>query len=177
MSDTMTIPASLGEKFNAWLDKLTKGEGQQVDPTQTDAYKALQTELGNHKTELDNMKAQQLKASRVEKYTAEVKETKATQDGAGDMLAGMTDEQAKWVITQLSALSAQIDEAALLGRKGRQTQNTGLDSNPVTAFDAAVNAKVIEKSVPYLAAYELVKAEKPDLFNAYVEAQSTKGKE
>lgn len=172
MSDgTMTVPASWVERFDAWLDRLARNENQSggQSPNVPDDYAALQAkaaEVDLLASRIATMEAEQAKRARLDRFSAEVGKTKAAKDGAAEHLASMTDEQAEWVLRQFTALSAQIDESALLGERGAAGGGPVVN-DPAHALNAAVTAKMSEKGLPWLAAFEVVKVEQPDLFAAY----------
>ena len=110
------------------------------------------------------MEAEAKQKARVEKFSAAIAETKAKSELA-QTLAGLDDEPAEAILQEFKALSAQIDEGALLGEKG--TTGKGLPADPVAAFDSAVKAKVAEAKISYNEAVKLVQAEQPELAKAY----------
>ena len=102
----------------------------------------------------------QLRAAQVEKFEAELKETKADPTLA-ELLAGVPQETAEAVMKQFRALSEQIDASAILKEKGSEG---GEVEDPKAAFNAIVLSKSAEAKISYNAAFEVVKAEQPDLF-------------
>lgn len=83
------------------------------------------------------------------------------------MLAGMTEEQRAWCLRNFKALSKQIVEAGLIGEHG--SEGRGTDANPTAAFDAAVHARMKEKAIGYVEAYNILKVEQADLFKSAFE--------
>lgn len=163
--ETVTIPTSMWDKFMAWVGREDK------PPTNTppDDYSAVREKAAKVDTleaEIATMKAEQAKQARLSRFAAEVGKTKVAQPGMAELLAGMTDEQAAAVLQQFNALSAQIDESALLGEKG-VTGGGPVVNDPAQALNAAVQAKMKEAKVDYNAALAIVATEQPDLFRAY----------
>lgn len=180
MSETVTMPASLWEKFIGGWKKDAPLE--QADPTpvtplpaiEAEKYTALKAEADKYKAEIESMKAQAAIAERVSKFTAEVAKTKAVPAGLPELLAELPDEKAELVLTQFRALSAQIDESKLtrnIGATGTETSATAAD-----ALHAVVTAKSAELKISYNDALEVVKTQTPDLYSAYVTELSRKGK-
>ena len=178
--ETVAVPKDLWEIFKGMFNTKpteppAKQEPPKTDSAMTEKFTALQSELDTYKTQVETMKAEQDKTARVEKYTVEVGKTKAA--GAGEMgalLAGLPDEQAEKVLTQFRALSAQIDDIALLAKKGGVVVNTGIASDPKAALNIAVQTKMAKEKLGYNEAYAIVVAEKPELLEAYLNAPQEK---
>lgn len=139
------------ERFMAWVESRKPAE-QPAPVVPADELTAAITQRDELKAKLEALEAQQQHAARVEKFAADLATTKA--EAKPEILASMTDEQAAWVVTQFKALSAQINESALLGEKG--SEGDGLPSDPKAALDAAARAIMAEKKVDYSAALRLV---------------------
>jgi phage I-like protein len=154
------------EWFEAKIE--TPEPAPEPDPepvVEVDAFEAVQKERDEYKAKLDQMEAETKQAERIEKYQAAIAETKAN-DELAEMLAGLEDKTADRIMQEFKALSAQIEDAALLDEKG--TSGDGLDEDPAAAFDAAVKAKAEEAKVSYNQAIELVTKETPELAKAYL---------
>ena len=158
------------EKFQAWFeDKFETPEpAPEPDPepaVEVEAYEAVQKERDEYKAEIDRMNAEAEQKAKVDKYTAAIAETKANSELA-ETLAALPEEVADRFVQEFKALSAQIDESALLDEKG--TTGDGLPDNPRLAFDAAVKAKAEEQNISYNEAVQVVTKESPELANAYL---------
>jgi len=167
MTENVTVPAKLWDKFMAWFDTNSTPEPKpepKPDPApviDVDKFEALTAENKELKEKFEAQRLEAELSGRVEKYAAQIAETKATTDGAGEMLASMNDDQAVWVLTQFKALSEQIDESALTGEVG--SIGDAPPDNPKDKLDAAITAKMEEAKVDYNEAYRLVYAEQADL--------------
>ena len=168
MSEMMSVPAPLYERFTAWIDQTLKRGEAPPPPAVPDDYAAVKAKAEQVDTlsaRIATMEAEAAKQAKLSHFAAEVGKTKAVKTGAAEMLAAMSDEQSEWVLQQFAALSAQINESALLGEVGVPGNEP---ADPKAAFNAAVLAKASEKGVDYNAAMDMVKAEKPELFAAYL---------
>jgi hypothetical protein len=156
------------DKFTAWLERQPADETAPVDE-----FAAVQAERDNLKIELEAIQAAKAKA---EKYTAIKAEFDTDQFGAAfaeyatdtdaiEVLADMTDEQREWVIKELRAKSAQINEGALLEEVGADVEGVS-DGEPTAQLDAAVKKIMKEENVNYGAALEIAKTKHADLFSA-----------
>jgi len=170
LMETVSVPK---DWFTAVLEKIgVKPEAPKetipIDPTTTEQYKAVVADAEKYKMELERFQSEGVKTARIDKFSAELKaSTKVAEGNIAEVLASLSDEQATVIMTQFKALSAQIDESALLKNTGKQKLNDGSDANPVALYDAAVKSKMVEAKVSYNAAAELVNGEKPELFAAY----------
>jgi hypothetical protein len=179
MPDEMySVPKSLWDKFFSWFDRVsTVSEPvtsalETLDITLTEEYKAAIQERDQAKAELEKLQAEQVKK---DQFTALVSELQgerfgsvyvslATAEEAAGMLSGMTQDQREWVMRNFSALVAQVNESQLTGEIG--STGAGADPDPMKALNAAIEAKMAEKSVRYPDAYAMVRAEQPELFKA-----------
>jgi hypothetical protein len=160
MEETIQMPKSFWDKFVAPLF-VVKPEIQTVEKEPED-YATAKQERDEYKSKLAQIEADKARLVRVDKFTAELKETKVNFELA-ELLAELPEEKAEAIMKEFRALSAQIDESKLTGEKGSEgTEQT----DPKAAFNAAVLAVVEEKKINYNAAFEHVKAEKPEMFKA-----------
>lgn len=136
-------------------------------------FEALKQERDAFAAKLQAVEAKEAHTALVSQITGELQKADkfgatyvelATATQAAEMLAGMNDEQRNWVMRNFAAFTAQIDASKIRGELG--TRAEGDESK--ASVDAVVRAKMAEVKVDYAAAFELVKAEKPDLFKAYV---------
>lgn len=163
MEENITLPKSLWDKFIAPLFERKPEQVEVVKTVEPEDYAAVKVERDELKARIDAQEAARLKTERVEKYAVSLKETKASADLA-ELLAGLDDEKAEVILTQFKALSAQIDESALLGEKG--SEGAG-ETDPKAAFNAAVLAIMQDKKITnYNAAFEQAKSDHADLFRA-----------
>lgn len=187
MTDQYTVPKSLWDRFEAWLDGLTKGEVLETaprqpdpepdptpDPAQSEAFQAAVAERDQFKAELEKLQAEREAAEKLAAIRAEFDTEEfgmsyielGKSDEAARMLAGMTDEQRTWVLQNFKALSKQIDESALTGERG--TAGAGVDAgdSPVEKLNAAILARTTEKEISYGQAAQEIQTEQPDLVKA-----------
>ena len=164
--ETVEVPKGLWQRieerfFAEPQEEPKKDEQPAVD---VEKFAALEAERDELTAKLKAIEAEKAKTALVEQFAAQLKETKV-KEGA-EMLAGMTDEQSKWVVEQFKALSAQIDESKLTGELG--SDKNGLPDNPAAAFDTAVKAYQKEHDgVDYNTALQAVVATQPELYAAY----------
>lgn len=163
MLENVTVPKNLWDKFNAFIDsRITPPEPQKVEVIPDD-YEAAKRERDEFKSKIDAIEAEKIRTTRVEKFEAELKETKAD-PALADLLADLPDEKADGIMKQFRALSEQINASALLGEKGSEG---GPIDDPKAAFNALVLKYGAEHKVDYNAAFEIVKTENPELFSAW----------
>lgn len=167
MEENVTFPKSFFDKFIApWLARDPEVKEVEVVKTiEPEDYAATKLERDELKAKIETQEAASLKAGRVEKFTAELKETKANVDIA-ELLADLPGDKAEQVMSQFKALSAQIDESNLLGEKGKEGGET--EGDPKAAFNAIVLSIMAEKKIDnYNAAFEVAKASHADLFKQW----------
>jgi len=130
-------------------------------------FQAIVTERDSYKAELDQLKAQGERQAQLDKFTAELKATKADAEAGPEMLAGMTAEQSEWVVAQFKALSAQIEANDVI------TEELGTDGEGPAQDDlnSVVLAKVAELKVSYNDALAIVAKENPDLVAGYKQSK------
>jgi len=155
METNQTLLQSFVEKFAALVDR--KPEKVEVIP---EDYEATKLERDEFKSKLEAIEQAQKKAERITKFEVELKETKADSDMA-ELLAGLPEEQAEAVMKQFRSLSAQIKESALTEEQGSQGEGV---EDPKAQFNALVVKYSAENKVGYNTAFDVVKAEQPDLF-------------
>lgn len=158
--ETVQVPKTFWETFNAWFKKATEPPEDVTPAVDVEQMTAIQAERDEYKARLDALEADAARKARVDAFAARLAETKA--EPAADMLAGMTDEQAEWVLAQFSALSAQINDAALLGELG--TTNAGDENDdPKQRVMRRAQEIAAEKKIDFGAAILQVE---PDLLAA-----------
>lgn len=163
MTETVAVPANLWDKFMAWFDRSTAEPDPPATPVvEPEKFEALQKERDDLAARIMTLEAEQAKQARIDAFAAQLKETKVS-EGA-ELLAAMSDEQAAWVVQQFKALSAQINESALLGEIG--SDGAGAEQAPGVAFDAAIRAKMETDKLDYFAAAEAVALVNPELAKA-----------
>lgn len=162
-NETISVPASLWDKFTAWFDARLKGaeeprhETPAVDVAQ---YEAAQRERDEYRAKLAQIEAEAQRRERVEKYSAQLRETKADASLA-ELLADVPEETAAKIMEQFRALSAQINESALLDEKGKEGAE---QTDPKAVFNALVLERAATAKIPYNTAFDIVKNENPELF-------------
>ena len=162
MSENITVPTSLWDKFIAPL--LVKQEVQEViKEVIPEDYEATKVERDEYKSKLEAQAQAVTRKARVEKFEAELKETKADYTLA-ELLADLPDEKAELITRQFKALSEQIKESSLTEEKGKD--GGGVDGDPKAEFNAAVLNIVKEKAIPYVSAFEIAKTTHAELFKS-----------
>jgi hypothetical protein len=167
MSDTVTIPTSMFDKFMAFFEKPDEPATEPPkDDGKVDEFAAVQKERDELAAKVEAFEAAQNRQAAVEKYTAALKETKLAEDAElVEILIGLDAETAQKLVKKFSALSAQIDESNLTSEKGADGDGAKEDEN----FNSAVLAYAKEKEMDYFAAAQKVAVEKPELYKAYLE--------
>ena len=170
------------------LFKKDDPEPEQTEPEiQPDEFTAVEKERDEYKSKIETMEAEATKAELFAAVKAvfdeDEKKDKKDQFGAAcqgvgkedenvEMLASMSEDQRKWVMTQLGAFSAQIDESKLLDELGEDADP--ISDDPVEAYNAAIKAHQEEHKTDYPDAMNAVNVEKPELARAYDNATRRK---
>ena len=158
--ENVSIPTSMWEKYIA---PLFTREPEKVEVVkEPEDYAVTKQERDELKAKLAKQQVEAERKARVEKFDAELKETKADPTLA-EILADVPAETAEAVMKQFKALSAQIDESALLKEKGTEGESV---TDTKAAFNAAVLALASDKQLNYNAAFEQAKTAHADLFKA-----------
>jgi phage I-like protein len=158
----ITVPASLWDKFIAPLFAKESEVKEVVKEVEPEDYAATKVERDELKARITEQEQATARKARVDQFDAELKETKAD-PALSDLLADLPDEKAEAIMKQFKALSAQINESALIEEKG--TEGAPVE-DPKAAFNAAVLAISTEKKITYNAAFEHAKTAHADLFKA-----------
>lgn len=156
--NTVSVPKSFWDSFVAPL--FVKPEPKVIEKLPED-YEITKQERDEYKAKLNEQAETLARNSRIEKFTAELIETKADPSLA-ELLADLPEEKSEAVLKQFKALSAQIDESKITAEVG--SEGGEAPSDPKAAFNAAVLAIVNEKKINYNAAFEQVKVAQADLF-------------
>jgi len=161
--ENVEVPKTLWDKFTAWFNKrVDESEpAEPVAPEVPEEFKAALKERDELKAQMQALEAEKARIARRDSFAAQLKETKVA-EGA-DKLAAMTDETAAWVIQNFKALSAQINESALLGELGTTGEGAG---DPSKTIDEAVKALAAEKEISYPEAMIILAHDKPEMFKA-----------
>lgn len=158
--ETVQVPRGLWDKFTAWFSKRVDEEtAEPTAPAEPENFAAVQAERDEYKAKVAAMEAETAKKARVDAFSAKLQAT-IVKDGAS-VLAGMTDEQAEWVLQQFGALSAQINA------NDKLTQEIGHNSEAKSGKEAlndAVLARTKETGESYPVALSALAREKPELF-------------
>ncbi len=162
MSENITVPTSLWDKYIAPL--LVKQEVQEViKEVIPEDYEATKVERDEYKSKLEAQAQAVTRKARVEKFEAELKETKADYTLA-ELLADLPDEKAELITRQFKALSEQIKESSLTEEKGKD--GGGVDGDPKAEYNTVVLNIVKEKAIPYVSAFEIAKTTHAELFKS-----------
>jgi phage I-like protein len=165
MNENVTIPQSLWDKFIAPLFAKEPEVKEIVKEVEPEDYAATKIERDELKAKIAEQETAVARGARVEKFTADLKETKAD-PALADLLADLPEEKAEAIMRQFKALSAQVDETALTEEKGSDGASGLATDDPQAAFNAAVLSISQEKGIYYHVAFEQVKKDQPDLFKA-----------
>ena len=165
MNENVTIPQSLWDKFIAPLFAREPEKVEVVKTVEPDDYAAVKQENEQFKAEIEKQKAETTRKARVEKFGADLKETKAD-PALAELLADLPDEKADAIMRQFRALSAQVNDGSLTTETGTDGGTAVVSDDPQAAFNAAVLALSQEKGIFYHVAFEQVKRDQPDLFKA-----------
>jgi phage I-like protein len=163
MEENITMPKQLWDKFIAPLFTKEPEVKEVVKTVEPEDYAATKIERDELKARITEQEQATARKARVDKFDAELKETKAD-PALSDLLADLPDEKAEAIMKQFKALSAQINESALIEEKGTEGAPA---EDPKAAFNAAVLALSADKKISYNAAFEEVKTTQPDLFLAW----------
>jgi hypothetical protein len=159
MEENITMPKGIWDKFIA---PLFNKEPEKVEVVkEPEDYAATKQERDELKAKITEQETEKARKARVDKFDAELKETKAD-PALSDLLADLPEEKADAIMKQFKALSAQIDESNLTRERGVEGEQGAED--PKAAFNAAVLALSADKKIGYNAAFEEVKQSQPDLF-------------
>jgi len=137
---------------------------EQEPKIEVEKFEAIQAERDEYRAQLDALKAEAEKNTRLDQFSAKLQEAKVDVEGGAEMLSSMTDEQAEWVMERFRALSAQVNESALFEEKG--TTGEGLPENPADKMTYLIKQRAEEKGIDWHAAYMEVSRENPELFGA-----------
>lgn len=162
MEDQTTIPSPIKELWEKFVASLApvKAEPERIEVI-PDEYKAAVQERDELKARIEASEKEAQHKALVDKFDAELKETKAD-PALAELLANVPAETAEAIMKQFKALSEQVKESELTGEKGVEGEQASRD--PKAEFNAATLALAAEKGIKYNAAFEQVKADKPDLF-------------
>jgi hypothetical protein len=163
MSENVSIPTNLWERFVSWLDR-TMAEPEPASEPETpqvpEDYSAALAERDQYKAELERIRLEAEHKARLDSFSAKIEGLAVEQNA--EMLASMTDEQADWVIAQLAALSAQVKTNDVL------TQEIGSSKEPeamgAEAVNKAIEAYAAEHKLTYPQAFDALRRERPELF-------------
>ena len=178
MGDTVEVPIKFWDKFMAGLfvnpPEKPEVKEPEVPTVDVEKFEAMELERDDYKAKIETMEAEK---EQKEKMSAIAKEFDTEEYGtayielgnaeeSAEVLAGMSDEQRDWVMTNFKALSKQIKDSALIGELG--TTGEGIDEDDAAGqLNAVVLARAKEDKSSYAAALSLVSAEQPELVEAY----------
>ena len=165
--DTVQVPKDFWDTFKSLFTRREDDQPSE-DIFTSEEYNSLVSERDDYKAKLEAIEQAELRQAAVDNFTAQLEETKTSADMA-EILADLPAETAERIVQEFKALSAQIDESALLGEKGKEAKEA-LPNDPRAAFNAQVLAIQAEKGIPYEAAVKVAIAEHPDLYEAYAKA-------
>lgn len=174
-AETVQIEKSAWDKLMALVTGGTPAAPQTPsEPVIPDEYKAAMQERDELKAKMDQLEAERLHAEAVttmtatlknpERFSSAFKDDKAAGEAA-EKLAALPKESQDWFLQQFSAMAKRIDYSKLTAEIGSAATEQSTD--PRQAFSAVVSAKMKAEKCSYEAAYNLVKDEAPDLFEAY----------
>ena len=157
---TLNIFEQFIEKLTALVERKPETVQVEVAPEDYEATKAERDQFAAKLAEIEKAEARKVK---VEKFTADLKETKAD-TALAELLADVPQDTAEAIMKQFRALSEQVKETELTGEAGSEG---GAVEDPKAAFNALVLKYSAEKGISYNRAFEVIKIEQPDLFAAW----------
>ena len=171
--ETVAVPRTLWDSVVSLFSQKPPAPKSEEPSIKPEEFTALQKERDDYAAKIEAMEAERAKAELLtairgefatEEYGAAFTSLVTGEDAETviDHLAGMPEKTRAWALQQLRALSAQIDESKLLGEKGSDALPPADDSKGVDALIKAYQAE--HENTDYVAAYEAVKAENPNLF-------------
>lgn len=169
MNQAIEVPTGIWDKLTALLDRKPEPEKVEVVP---EDYEATKLQAEEYKTKLDTIEREQARGALIEKYETELKDTKANPEMA-ELLADVPEDKADAILKEIRALSAQIDATKLTEEEGVEGAEV---QDPQAAFNAIVLKYSAKEGISYVKAFDIVKAEKPDLFAAFASARNNKEK-
>ena len=171
--NVVSVPSDLWAKILGILPWAHKDpEPEPIKVQETEEYKLAIKERDEAKAKADAFEAETARKGEIATLVAQLQdkakfgmvyvELKGAEEAA-TMMAGMSPEQREWCMRNFSALALQAQKTKLeleIGVTG------GAEGTPAEQFNGLVEARMKEKGVAYLAAYEMVKSENTDLFVA-----------
>lgn len=178
MTDSMvSVPTGLWDKFMAMFERQVNPPAPTGETPEVTQLKAQASEATKLKAELDALKAQATKAQELSAMAVELqkKETygalytdAAVARTAAEHFTAMPKETREWAQQQIRALVAQVDESQLTKKFGKTVNGAAGAVTAKAQFNAEILRVSVEKQVDYNRALQIVAADKPDLYNAYV---------
>ena len=175
--ENVSIPQSLFDQLLGFLKPKQETPEPAPEPTpvtETAEFKAVATERENYAAELAAIKAEkaagELKATIVsqlqksEDFGAVYESAEAADEAAGHF-AALPEGEREYFMRTIKALTAQVNESALLGEKGTEGAPS-IGAAPRAEFDAEVQKIVKDKSINYVDAFNVAKTTHADLFKA-----------
>ena len=165
--ETVEVPKTFWDKLSAVFNQPEPEE--KPDPVkveETEQYQAIVTERDDFKAKYDALIAEQEKQAVIEKYEGELKDANAD-PALAEILADLPEEKAEVLMRQLKASGEQAKQGDAEQELG--TSAEGVD-NPAAVFDAEVKRVMKEKEMNYAAATVIAAQEKPELYEAYQQA-------
>ena len=176
--ENVSIPQSLFEQLLGFLKPKQETPEPAPEPTpvtETAEFKAVATERENYAAELAAIKAEkaagELKATIVsqlqksEDFGVVYASAEAADEAAGHF-AALPEGEREYFMRTIKALTAQVNESALLGEKGTEGA-PAIGSNLKDEFTAVVKKHMKDNNViNYTEAFDVVKLTHADLFLA-----------
>lgn len=180
---SFTVPQSLWDKFQAWMDSLGNNGGDNKSGIDPEKYAAAIKEQNELKAKVDAMEAAKAHESEVmsivtdlhaERFGAMFKSEVVAKEAA-EIFSTMKKEQRDWVLQKFAALAGQIDFAnSVIGKEfGIETRT---ETDPVAAFTAVIADKQKSDKLSFSAALKAASAEHPDMAEAYNTAMQARAK-
>ena len=180
MEEKIEVPKSLWEQFGA-LFAGHKPEPQTPATVTPEQFAAAMQERDDMKARLDKLEAEKQHAAKVDQMTATLQDAKkfgkvfeadTMAAEAAEVFSGLNDAQLAYFSKLVSALSNQVKYSKLLAEFG-QTGDAGA-SDPKQEFAAVIANTMKEQKVDYMTAFNLARAEHPEMAEAYDAAVSKK---
>ena len=151
--------------------EVLESEPQEPPETFKAEYDAAQAEVDQLTAEVQAFKDAGQKQGRVDHFAAEFSKVEAVEDNVDlfSILADLPEETANQLMVIIKAIAEQARVANLTEDVGDAGAN--VEGDPTAAFDAAIKGVMADKKVGYNTAFDMVRANQADVFNAYQEVR------
>lgn len=159
--ENFTFPKSIWENYIAPLLSKPAEKVEVVKTVEPEDYSAIKAENEKYKAQIERQQAEAARKARVDKFDAEIKETKADPT-LSELLADLPEEKAELIMKQFRGLSEQIKESNLTEEHGSAEDGASVDAK--TQFNAIATKVSLEQKINYNDAFAATKLTHPELF-------------